>query len=261
MEWVMRALLPSFVRPYRPGDELRIDPPHLAENPEPFMGFLGWAERIHRYQVLGLEHVPSEGAALVVSPHPFMATGMFLLSKRIFERDGRLLRGLTDHWIFSIPLVRDLFATMGIVDGTQENGLRLLRSGQLATCMPGGGLDWSRSSRQRRQLRWGNHRGYARLAAIAGVPVIPTACPAGDELYWVLNDGWRAGVLLQRLLGTRRILPLPLVVGLGPLPFPVKLTQYVAPPIWPKGEGSVEDRARDLDRRVRSVLEGLLQKP
>jgi len=36
---------------------------------------------------------------------------MFLLAKRVFERDGRTMRGLTDHMVFKIPLLRDLWST------------------------------------------------------------------------------------------------------------------------------------------------------
>jgi 1-acyl-sn-glycerol-3-phosphate acyltransferase len=215
---------------------------------------------VHRYRVQGLEHVPGSGPALVVSPHAFAVLDMFLFAKAVFEGRGRILRGLTDHFAFSIPLVRDLFANLGVVDGTRENGLGLLSSGQLATCMPGGALDWSRSSRERRRLRWGDHRGYARLAVEAGVPVIPTACPAADDLYWIVNDGWRTGRTLRRVLRTSRNYPLPLAIGLGPFPFPVRLTQFVGEPVWPVAEGSLDERARELDLRVLGVLEQLLRR-
>lgn len=250
-------LLPSFLRPYRPGDEVRIDPPPL-DHAQRWLSFLTWPQFVHRYEVEGLEHVPRTGPALVVSPHSFAALDMFLLGKRIFERDGRLLRGLTDHLVFKIPLMRDVFSTLGIVDGTQDNGLALLESGQLAVCMPGGGYEWSRSSRLRRTLRWGDHRGYARLAAQAGVPIIPTACPAADDLYLVVLDGWTVGEIVKRVFRTRRVYPVPLWTGLGPFPFPVKLRQYVGEPQWPKTEGDLEERARDLDERVRRVLVEML---
>jgi 1-acyl-sn-glycerol-3-phosphate acyltransferase len=252
-----RFLLPSFVRSYQPGDEVRVEPPP-AEYAERILRFFDRAEERHRYAVRGLEHVPREGGALLVSPHSFLALDMFLLGKRIFERDRRIVRGLTDHVVFKIPGLRDLFSTLGIVDGTQENGLRLLASGQLAACMPGGALEWSRSSRLRRRMRWSDHRGYARLAIRAGVPIVPTACPAADDLYYVAVDGWTTGLALQRAFGLRRVWPIPLFLGLGPLPFPVTLTQYVGEPLWPIEAGSEEERVLELDERVRRVLADML---
>ncbi len=256
---ILPRLLPSFVRRYRPGDGQRIEPPSL-EHVDRILGLFEWAERVHRYEVRGLEHVPHTGPALIVSPHSFAALDGFLLGKRIFERDGRIVRGLTDHLVFRIPLMRDVFSTLGIVDGTKANAHALFASGQIAACMPGGALEMSRSSRLRRKLRWADHRGYARLAVDAGVPIIPTACPRADDLYLVLVDGWHVGEILQRVLRTPRVLPFPLAVGLGPLPFPVKLVQHVAEPQWPKAEGTPEERALELDARVRRILQDLLRR-
>lgn len=257
---VLSRLLPSYFRAYQVNDETRIEPPSL-ENAERILRLFDIAEGLHRYEVHGFEHVPASEPALLVSPHSLIALDMFLLCKRIFERDGRVVRGLTDHFVFNIPAMRDVWATLGIIDGTQENGTRLLESGQLAACMPGGALEASRSSRLKRTLRWADHRGYARLAVRANVPIIPTACPAADDLYLVLVDGWTTGRLIQRFTRTKRVFPVPLAVGVGVLPFPVKLTQYVGEPLWPLQEGDPEDRAIELDGRVRRVLRDLLRRP
>ena len=250
---------PSFLRRYRPGDSQRIEPPSL-EHVDRILAFFEWVERAHRYEVHGLEFVPPTGPALLVSPHAFAAIDMFLLAKRIFERDGRVARGLTDHMVFRIPIVRDLFATLGVVDGTPANARALFASGQLAACMPGGGLEASRPSSLRRQLRWADHRGYARIAVNEGVPIIPTACPRADDLYLVLVDGWRLGSVVQRVLGTSRVVPIPVFLGLGVLPFPVKLVQHVAEPQWPLPHGTPEERALELDTRVRGILQDLLER-
>lgn len=256
---LLPRLLPKFVRRYRPGDGQRTEPPSL-EHVDQILTLFDWAERVHRYEVRGLERIPAAGPALLVSPHAFAAIDMFLLAKRIFERDARVVRGLTDHLVFRIPVLRDLFATLGIVDGTHANANALFASGQLAACMPGGALEASRPSSLRRTLRWSDHRGYARLAVNAGVPIIPTACPRADDLYLVLVDGWRLGEVVQRVLGTPRVLPIPVFMGLGPLPFPVKLVQHVAEPQWPRTDGTPEEQALELDQRVRGILQDLLRR-
>jgi len=244
---------------YRPGDENRIALPPMGRA-ETILRIARLMERYHRYEVIGLEHVPRTGSALMVSPHAYMPLDMFLLGRRVFERDGRMMRGLSEHIAFIIPGLRDLFTAFGIVDGTQENGLALLKSGQLAVCMPGGSRDWCRPASQRRTLRWANHRGYARLAVRAGVPIIPTACPAADDLYVVLNDGLKFSDALQRIFRIKYRLPATLAIGLGLAPLPVKLTQHVAPPLWAKAEGTEDERVLDLDTRVRAVLEELLSR-
>ena len=259
---MMSALRPR-LRTYRPGDEDRIAPPS-AEHAGWVMAWLELAERYHRYRIEGFEHVPARGPALLVSFHSMTVIDMFLLCRAIFLRDGRVVRGLTDKLVFKLPLVRDFFTTLGIVQGTQENALSLLADGQLAACMPGGGLEWSRSSSQARQLRWGDHRGYARLAIRAGVPIVPTACPAADRAYFVPFDGWQVGTWARALVGRGRVLPFTVAIGLlGPLPFPVQLTQHVAPPIWPDAPPEAADdplAVERLDARVRAVITELLRR-
>jgi 1-acyl-sn-glycerol-3-phosphate acyltransferase len=248
------------LRRYRRGDEDRLEPP-ADEHAGWILDSLRVFERWHRYRVVGLEHVPAEGAALIVGFHAFSAIDMLLLGRRIYVRDGRVIRGLTDRLAFHIPGVRDLATTMGIVVGSQANGVGLLRAGHLAACMPGGALEWSRSSWQRRQLRWGDHRGYARLAIRTGAPIIPTACPNADSTFFVPYDGWKLGLHLQRLLGAPRPLPLPMAIGLGPLGFPIQLTQHIAPPIHPDLPPEAADdpaAVAALDARVRAVITALL---
>ncbi len=255
------AARPAFLRPYRPGSENDVAPP-AAEALASALRWVALWDRYHRYSVVGLEHIPRQGPALVVSFHALSVMDVFLLARRVWLRDRRVFRGLTDHRMFRLPVIRDLFSSLGVVDGTPDNCLRLLAAGELPLCMPGGGLEWSRSSRDAGTMRWGDHRGYARLAIRAGVPIVATACPAADRMYLVPFDGWRAGEWVKQHLGTRRVWPLPVGIGLlGPVPLPVKLTQYVAPPIHPAvPPAGADDPAAvaALDARVRATIAGLL---
>ena len=251
------------LRSYCPGDEARVEPPEA--------GVAGWAlewlalaDRYHRYRVEGMEHIPTQGPVLLVSYHALTVVDVFLLARRIYQRDGRVVRGLSDRFLFQVPGLRDFVATFGIVEGSQQTGLAILADGQIAGCMPGGGLEWSRSSAEAHRLRWGDHRGYARLAIRAGAPIIPTACPSADNAYLVPFDGWKVGAAVQRIFRLKRNIPIPIPVGLfGPLPFPVQLTQYVGAPIWPEVPPEAADDPKEverLDARVRKVIEGFLER-
>jgi 1-acyl-sn-glycerol-3-phosphate acyltransferase len=251
------------IRRYQPGDENDTSPPDPASI-EWMLAWLAPWQRYHRYTVEGLEHVPRTGPALIAGFHAFTIVDVFLLAREIYLRDGRLVRALTDKLMFRIPGVRDLFRSCGIVAGTPENGRRLLDQGELLGVMPGGGLEWARSSSDRGRMRWGDHRGYARLAIRAQVPIIPTACPAADRAYLLPLDGWRLGEMAQRLLGLDRVVPLPIAFGLiGLWPFPVRLTQHVAAPIVPSVPPEMADdpeAVSALDRQVRDAIAGLLVK-
>ena len=61
--------------------------------------------------------VQAVGQALGV-PREQIVSPTFVL---IHEHAGRIPRGLTDHKIFEMPLIRDWFIQLGIVDGTREN--------------------------------------------------------------------------------------------------------------------------------------------
>ncbi len=256
-------LLPR-LRAYRPGDENRVAAPD-TEAAEWLLDWLAYAERYHQYSLVGFHHIPRRGAALLVGFHSFYVMDTFLLSRRVFLRDRRVPRGLTDKIAFSVPGLRDFFATIGIVAGTQENGLALFANGELACCMPGGGMEWSRSSALKRRRRWGDHHGYARLAIRASVPVIPTACPASDDAYYLPVDGWSIGKVLRGAFNAPRNLPLPpFAFGLGPAPLPVRLTQYVGEPIFPEVPPEAADDPEQVfrfDGRVRQAIDELLKLP
>ncbi|MBI4510431.1 MAG: acyltransferase family protein [Deltaproteobacteria bacterium] len=258
----MSMLRVPHLKRYRPGAENDIAPPSQEALSFSFKWFAA-LDAYHRYRIEGLEHVPRSGPGLIVSHHSYIVIDTMLLFRRIYLRDGRIPRSLTDHAMFKIPVIRDLFYTWGVLDGTPENGLRVLADGQLALVMPGGGLEWSRPSTQAQSLRWGEHRGYARLAIRAGVPIIPTACPSADHLYIVPFDAWKVAKTLEQWLGMHRIPPMPIGFGLGPLPFPVRLTQYVAPPILPDVSPEAADdevAVKRLDDRVREAITELLHR-
>jgi len=245
-------------RPYvdRPGDEHELD---LADEELIDRGLkaVKVAERYFRYELCGLDNVPSESGALIISPHSASAIEGFLLGLKIYQRDGRIPRGLTDHTVFKIPWMRDLTLRFGIVDGNRDNAVQLLERGELCFAMPGGGDEAFKSSAHRYELRWQGHDGFVRVALRAGAPIIPTVCIGADDIYWLPVDGMRAG---RRLFGAR--FPLLLGFGIGPLPLPVKLTAYVGEPIEfdERGAAAADDEqvVARCHARVVDIVEGML---
>jgi hypothetical protein len=77
-----------------------------------------------------------------------------------------------------------------------------------------------------------------------------------DELYHVFNDGVRTA----KSLGLSGV-PLPVFLGLGPLPLPAKLTHHVGEPIVfdEPGEACRDPEALlHLKNKVETALENLL---
>jgi 1-acyl-sn-glycerol-3-phosphate acyltransferase len=217
-----------------------------------------WVSRYFSYRVSGLEKVPREGPALLLLNHGPLPVDAPLLGMRIYEHCGRLPRALTDHLVFRMPALRELFMALGAVDGRHETGGELLARGNLVIVMPGGAPEAFKPSSRAYELYWRQRTGFARMAIRHKVPILPCACVGIDELYTVPFDMFELGKRLFRV----RSLPLTLAWGLGPLPRPVPLHHWVGDPIasdLPPEAAEDEAAVASLRDRVTDAMEGLLQ--
>jgi 1-acyl-sn-glycerol-3-phosphate acyltransferase len=226
---------------YRPGDENRIDliSDELIDKLEPIVGVL---KSYFRYEVHGLENVPKEGRAIIVSNHGLLPIDGWFLSYEIRRATGRWPRGLTDWRIFKIPWLRELFMDMGTVVGRHENGDALLQAEELLFIMPGGSKEAWKSSRYRYRLLWRGRNGFIRMALRNSCPIIPSANVGTDDTYRVFFDGYTTAYKLFR--SKKVLFPISIPIGIGLLPFPAKMTQYVGAPIrLPYPPEAAEDQA------------------
>ena len=207
-------------------DRIDLQAPRTIDQMMPAVRLL---RRWFSYEVRGLERIPRTGPALLVLNHGPLPVDAPLLGAEIYERLGRLPRGLTDHLVFRTPLLRELFTALGAVDGRHELADELLSLGNLVIVMPGGAPEAFKPSDRAYELYWRERTGFARLAIRQQVPVIPAACIGIDELYTVPFDMFELG---RRVFGVRS-LPLPIFWGLGPMPRPVPLTHLIGEPLIP----------------------------
>jgi 1-acyl-sn-glycerol-3-phosphate acyltransferase len=213
---------------YETGDEDQLD--LIRRETLHAMEPLEWLLKSYfRYSVKGLEHVPRRGRAIIVSNHGLLPLDGWFLSYEIMRATGRWVRGLTDWRIYQIPWLRQFFMDMGTVVGTPDNGDALLEREELIFIMPGGSKEAWKSSKYRYRLLWQGRLGFIKLALRTRSPIIPSANVGTDDTYRVLFDGYTTAYKLFR---TKKVLlPISLPIGLGLLPFPVRMTQYVGPPI------------------------------
>ena len=221
-----------------------------------------WVRRYFHYTVHGLDHVPTDGAALVAMNHGPVPVDAALLGLEIYERLGRLPRGLTDHLVFKLPVMREVLVAIGAVDGRHDTADTLLDRGNLVMVMPGGAPEAFKPSTAAYRLYWRERKGFARLAIRKQVPVIPAACVGIDDLYTIPWDMFEAG---KRLLGIRS-LPFGVLWGRGPgIPRRVPLTHYLGEPMHPEVPPEAADdddaviafRDRVTERMERLLAEGL----
>jgi 1-acyl-sn-glycerol-3-phosphate acyltransferase len=166
---------------------------------------------VFRPKLLGGEHVPLTGGAVLASNHLAVADSFFLplvlerrvtfLAKREYFT-GTGLKGRLKKWFFSgvgqVPIDRSSAAA---AQAALDTGVRLLRSGSLLGIYPEG----TRSPDGR---LYKGKTGIARMVLEAGVPVLPVAMVGTDKANPIGSKMWR---------------PYPIRVKIGP---PLDFSRY-----------------------------------
>lgn len=191
-----------------------------------------------RYFDATLEHaarIPRAGGALLVGNHAMTGLDGVVLGALVGQETGRYVRFLGERNLWRLPVLSTVLDALGAVPGERDTAVRLLSSGELCGVYPGGIDDsWKLTDTQRYRLQWGDRRGFAKVAMLAGVPILPVAAHGIDEMYDVVaREPWVG----RRILGSPRY-DLPLALGWkGTLiPKPVRQRYVVLDPIDTTGD-------------------------
>ncbi len=186
----------------------------------------------HRVEWEGLEKIPTDGGALLVSNHAgAIPADAPAIMHGIEEELGRPVYGLADELFKTLPVVGTMWSRVGGVLAHPDNAYRLLREQkQLALVFPEGTKGTGKTYGERYQLRRFGRGGFVQIAMRAGVPVVPIAVVGAEEAMPTLvkiNP-------LAKLLGVPYV-PITanmLAFGaLGLLPFPAKIKIRVLDPV------------------------------
>lgn len=138
-----------------------------------------------RFDISGVEHIPSSGAAILVANHRsyFDVVAMSLT----IAKAGRPARFLGKKEVFDAPIVGSIAAAMGGIRVDRGTGsdeplaaaVASLEGGEMVTMMPEGTIPRGPAFFQKPKGRWG----AARLAQMTGAPVIPVGL-WGTERVW-----------------------------------------------------------------------------
>ena len=231
----------------------------------------------HRAELRGDAHIPRHGPALLISNHGRMGYEIINLFQLIHAQTGRFPRPLAEHLYMSTPLLRRVLAPLGVVDGTRENAVGLLKEGELAICYPGGFQDIQLNPYGREEIFWEGHFGFIKIALLAQAPIIPIASIGNNNGLVHLNKGDVYAKVMYRLSGFSRRgsqyqnTPLPFSIGILPLPMnaplswlfplPVKLRYFVGEPILfaePPEAADDPEIVQRLHRQVVETMTGML---
>jgi 1-acyl-sn-glycerol-3-phosphate acyltransferase len=154
-----------------------------------------------RVEVEGVENVPSDGGALIVSNHSGALppdAPMIMQAIRHEHPEPRPLYMLGENWFKGYPGVGLLANKIGLVGAHPENAQRLLRDeGKLVLVFPEGQKGSRKLFWQRYRLRRFGRGGFVKTALRAGVPIVPVAVIGAEEAMPIFAHV----PLLQRVTG------------------------------------------------------------
>ncbi|MDH2426779.1 lysophospholipid acyltransferase family protein [Sphaerisporangium sp. TRM90804] len=186
-----------------------------------------------RVETTGLEHVPAESGALVVSNHSgTVPLDALMLQVALHDEHPahRPLRLLGADLVYQLPLLGHLSRKSGHTLACPEDADRLMRKGELVGVFPEGFKGVGKPFTDRYKLQRFGRGGFVASAIRAQVPIIPCAIVGAEEIYPKIGDF----PTLARLLGLPYIPITPLFPWLGALglvPLPSKWMIELGEPV------------------------------
>lgn len=176
----------------------------------------------HGYEVIGMENIPQQGAALIVYYHGAIPIDMYYLNSRVMLQRDRLIYTIGDRFLFKLPgfgLMSDVFH---ISPGTIQSCTNILKEGNLLAISPGGVYE-AQFSDNYYELQWRSRIGFAKVALEAKVPIIPFFTQN-------LREGFRqVGIFRRFFMKLYNAVKIPVYPIYGG--FPVKFRSYLGKPI------------------------------
>jgi 1-acyl-sn-glycerol-3-phosphate acyltransferase len=217
-----------------------------------------------RVRMRGLEHVPAEGAALVVANHSgTLPVDAVMLQAGLHDEHPahRNLRLLGADLVYEIPLLGTFARRAGHVRACPANAHALLSAGHAVGVFPEGFKGIGKPFRDRYQLQRFGRGGFAAAAIRARAPIVPCAIVGAEEIYPMIGNARP----LAELLGFPYFPVTPLFPWLGPLgmvPLPSRWLVEFCPPVETTGypPGAEQDPATvaRLSDRVRDIIQRTL---
>ncbi|MCA1981579.1 lysophospholipid acyltransferase family protein [Nocardioides nematodiphilus] len=189
------------------------------------------AQKWFRIEVRGLENVPAEGGALVVSNHSgTLPMDGLMTMVMLNDLAGRSLRPLGADLVFRLPIVGSLARKGGATLACSEDAERMLRGGELVGVWPEGFKGIGKPYSERYKLQRFGRGGFVSSALRTGVPIVPLSVVGAEEIYPLVGNI----PALAKAMGVP-YLPItpffPLLGPLGAIPLPSKWLMEFGEPI------------------------------
>lgn len=178
------------------------------------------AERWFRIEVRGVDNIPADGGALIVSNHSgTLPVDGLMTAQTIHAHTGRFLRVLGADLVFSLPFIGEWARKGGATLANNDDAQRMLTAGELVGVWPEGFKGVGKRFSERYRLQRFGRGGFVSAAVRTGVPIVPCSVVGAEEIYPLIGDI----PALARLLGLPYIPVTPFfpwlgLLGLIPLP-------------------------------------------
>ena len=196
-----------------------------------------------RVETFGIENLPA-GRVLVIGNHAgqIAIDAAMISTATVLEAEPpRILRGMGEYWLPTVPFVSRAMVLTGSVVGTPKNCRDLLAHGEAVIAFPEGVRGMNKLFSERYQLqRFG--LGFMRLALATQTPIVPVAVVGSEE----------QAPAIANLRGLARVFGMPAfpititwpwLGPLGLLPLPTKYRIYFGKPLSFRGDPDDGDAA------------------
>ena len=186
-----------------------------------------------RAEVEGIEHVPSEGAGILVANHAGAALpydGAMLAAAVANEAAvPRRVRLIGTEIFNMLPFVSHLYRKSGSAYAARDDARWVLDHGHLLGVFPEGVAGFQKPQEQAYQTQRFGRGGFVDLAFQTGAKIIPVAIIGGEEVHPVLFTSKRLAQLIRLVFPEQRVEEM--AVWLNPIPLPIKWKLKFLPPI------------------------------
>jgi 1-acyl-sn-glycerol-3-phosphate acyltransferase len=139
-----------------------------------------------RVETQGIENIPDYERALLVSNYSgeMPWDSMMIMTAVLNEHPAqRLVRSLYPEWMPKLPYLSSALVKMGQSLASVENGKKLLDQDELVCVYPEAGRDFSKTYKDRYELKRFRTSDFVKMAVLTGSPLIPVSVVGAEDSY------------------------------------------------------------------------------
>lgn len=213
-----------------------------------------------RVDVVGAEHIPSEGRGILVGNHAGAALPWdgLMLSLAVANEPNvpRRVRSIGTEVFNILPFVSHLYRKSGAAFAAREDATWVLEHDHLLAVFPEGVAGFQKPQQEAYKTKRFGRGGFVELAMRTGSPIIPVAIVGSEETHPVLFTSKKLAQLLRLVMPDQRVEEL--AVWLNVIPLPVKWTITFLEPVHVGGPTDHPDRLSVLE--LSEEIRGNIQK-